>query len=243
MSEIKKEVTKKAEKQVEENPNLSLYNRIKAVPESAQKTIEGGRLKGMTDINPMWRIRTLTEEFGVCGIGWKPVIKKLWTEPGENGEVAMFCDISLSVKVDGEWSAPIPGIGGAMFISAEKSGLYTDDEAPKKAYTDALSVACKALGMGADVYWQKGDGSKYNNATNKPDAKATKDIDFAKSIEIKYGDFRGRKLGTLSRVELQLVASGTNEFLKKSANILLSAQDNGELDFSSEEINYEETPF
>lgn len=30
------------------------------------------------------------------------------------------------------------------------------------AYTDALSVACKALGIGADIYWSK-DKTKYTN--------------------------------------------------------------------------------
>ena len=30
------------------------------------------------------------------------------------------------------------------------------------ALTDALSVACKALGIGANVYWAGGGGSKYD---------------------------------------------------------------------------------
>ena len=49
--------------------NLKLYNAVRSVPAEAQKKINGGRLKGMTDINPMWRIKTLTEQFGVCGVG------------------------------------------------------------------------------------------------------------------------------------------------------------------------------
>ena len=56
--------------------NLELYEAFRAVPETAQKTIKGGRLNGMTDINPMWRIKTLTERFGPCGIGWKYTIDK-----------------------------------------------------------------------------------------------------------------------------------------------------------------------
>lgn len=57
--------------------NLELYNRVRSVPEEAKKAITAGRTKGFTDINPMWRIKKLTEEFGVCGIGWyyKPVKK------------------------------------------------------------------------------------------------------------------------------------------------------------------------
>ena len=48
---------------------LSIYNQCKTVPDEAKKEIKGGRLKGMTDINPMWRIKKLTEMFGPCGIG------------------------------------------------------------------------------------------------------------------------------------------------------------------------------
>ena len=51
--------------------NLELYDSFREVPQEAKKPIAAGRLKGMTDINPMWRIKVLTERFGPCGIGWK----------------------------------------------------------------------------------------------------------------------------------------------------------------------------
>lgn len=141
--------------------NLELYEKVRAVPDNAKKPISGGRLNGMTDINPMWRIKTLTEQFGICGIGWKPEIVRTWLDNGANGEISANVEIKLYVKVDGKWSDGIPGVGGSMFVSKEKSGLYTDDECYKKAYTDALSVACKALGIGADVYFAK-DSTKYD---------------------------------------------------------------------------------
>lgn len=139
--------------------SLELYNKVRNVPLEAQRTIKGGRLSGFTDINPMWRIQILTENFGICGIGWKVEIIKQWLEPYSNGEVAAFCDINLYIKQDGAWSNAIPGTGGAKFVAKESGGMYVDDEAYKKAYTDALSVACKMLGIGADVYWS--EGSKY----------------------------------------------------------------------------------
>lgn len=143
--------------------NMELYNRFRAVPAEAQKLIAGGRLKGMTDINPMWRIKTLTEEFGACGLGWKYSKPELQFVPGANGEISVFASLDLYIKIGDAWSDPIPGIGGAMFTAKEKSGMYTDDEAPKKAVTDALSVACKSLGIGADVYFEK-DSTKYQAA-------------------------------------------------------------------------------
>lgn len=139
---------------------LSIYNKVRAVPSEAQKPIQGGRLKGMTDINPMWRIKALTELFGPCGIGWKYTITDKRLEDGANEEISAFVDIDLYIKHEGEWSKSIPGTGGSMFVTKESRGLYTSDECFKMALTDAISVACKALGVGADVYWDK-DRTKY----------------------------------------------------------------------------------
>ena len=152
---------------MESNPNLCLYERIRKVPQEAVKTIAAGRLKGMSDINPMWRIKRLTEEFGICGFGWKYEIIRMWNENGGNGVVSSFVYINLFVKMGGEWSEAIQGIGGSSFVTNEKNGLYTSDECYKMALTDAISVACKALGMGADVYWEK-DSTKYNQPNGQP---------------------------------------------------------------------------
>lgn len=144
------------------NDNLNLWQSVRTPPKEALKAITAGRLKGKTDINPCWRLMKLTECFGPCGIGWKYTIKSERLEPGADGEVAAFVDIDLYVKMGGEWSEAIPGTGGAMFVSKERSGLYTDDEALKKALTDAISVSCKALGVAADIYWEK-DPTKYTD--------------------------------------------------------------------------------
>ena len=158
-------------KQVQQdNGNLSIYERVRSVPKEAKKEIEAGRLKGKNDINPMWRIKKLTEVFGPVGFGWYTEIVRTWTEASESGEMAVFVDINLFVKKDGEWSKPIYGNGGNRLIANEKkyeNGQqvyvpFLDDDAYKKAYTDAISVAAKALGIGADVYFEK-DVTKYDS--------------------------------------------------------------------------------
>lgn len=146
--------------------NLDLYNKLKVVPQEAIKPIQNGRLKGKSDINPMWRIRTMTEHFGVCGVGWKYVITKQWTET-YGTETKAYCNIDLFVKVDGQWSDAIQGTGGSSEVTMERNGSYVSDECYKMALTDALSVAMKALGVGADIYFEKGKStmdysSKYN---------------------------------------------------------------------------------
>lgn len=151
--------------------NMTIFNAVRSVPENAKKAIKGGRLQGMTDINPVWRLETLTKQFGACGIGWYYEITDKRMTEATNGEVAAFVDINLYIKVDGEWSKPIPGTGGSKFIANEKSGPFVSDECYKMALTDAISVACKMLGIGADVYWEGGRDSKYgSSADDKPQA-------------------------------------------------------------------------
>ena len=148
--------------------NLEWYEKYRSVPENAQKPITAGRLKNKTDINPMWRIKALTELFGPCGIGWYYETTRKWIE--ESGqEAAAFVDIKLYIKVDGEWSMPIEGTGGSMFRSLESKGIYTSDECYKMATTDAISVACKQLGIGADIYWSA-DSTKYTKYTEPQQA-------------------------------------------------------------------------
>lgn len=141
--------------------NMELYDRLKTVPEEAKKTIAGGRLKGFTDINPMWRIKMLTQEFGPCGFGWYIEEVERWTEAGA-GVTGAFVKIHLYLNLGGEWSRPIVGIGGSQLVAMEKNGPVFSDEAFKMAYTDAISVACKALGMAADVYFEKDVKSRDN---------------------------------------------------------------------------------
>jgi hypothetical protein len=148
--------------------NLDIYNKVRAVPKEAQKIISAGRIKGMTDINPMWRIQTLTEQFGMVGIGWKYVITDKQIIDGADGTKCAFVDVDLFVKVNGEWSEAIQGTGGSSFISSESKGFYTSDECFKMALTDALSVACKALGIGADVYWAGGRTKYDTTSDNNP---------------------------------------------------------------------------
>jgi hypothetical protein len=131
---------------------MEIYNKVKTPPKEALKVIGAGRLKGKFDISPQWRIEILTETFGACGFGWYYDVSKLERVEASNGEVAVLANIDLYVKWNNEWSKPIPGQGGSMFVSNESRGAYVSDEAEKMAITDAISVAAKQLGIAADVY-------------------------------------------------------------------------------------------
>ncbi len=145
---------------------MEIYKKHAMPPKDALRTIQAGRLKGKSDISPQWRLEALTDLFGMVGIGWYTEITRREYREGANGEIAYFVEIGLYVKVDGEWSKPIVGTGGSMFVASERNGMYTSDEAEKMAYTDAISVACKAIGIASDIYRGRAD-SKYT-AQPKP---------------------------------------------------------------------------
>lgn len=162
--------------------NLKYYNAGRVVPEEAQKPFSNGKFSG-TDINPMWRIKKLTELFGPAGLGW--YYEVLDERAEEHGDVTIaIVNLNLYVKYDGEWSRPIYGTGGNVLL---RKGS-TSDEGYKMALTDALSVACKALGIGADIYFAK-DKTKYT-AAQEPQQEAPKSYicsDCHKPIE----DYKG----------------------------------------------------
>ena len=142
--------------------NLEIWEQVERPPEDALKSINSGRLKGMTDISPLWRMKIMTEIFGPCGIGWGWSPDKLWTEPGHNNEVMCFAEVTLWY-IHGEKTGYVPGVGGSKIVEhfAGKNYSISNDEGFKMATTDALSTAMKAIGVGADIYAGKWDGSKY----------------------------------------------------------------------------------
>ena len=142
--------------------NLEIYNKYRQVPKEALKEFDNGNFKG-TDINSMWRIKCLTEQFGVVGHGWTVKVLRTWTETLEyTNEILAFAEIEMKVKIGGEWGEPFTATGGNKMCTYVKSKDYYkgSDEAYKMAITDAFGVACKYLGIGADVYFVN-DKSKY----------------------------------------------------------------------------------
>lgn len=141
--------------------NLIIYNQLRSVPKTAQKAFNNGKFSG-TDINPMWRIKRMTEIFGCCGVGWyTEIVSREMITATDGTTMATFIAINLYVKIGDEWSKPIYGEGGNTFISKTSKGyMTTSDEAYKMAYTDAFSNATKQLGLGADIWFEK-DVTKY----------------------------------------------------------------------------------
>lgn len=206
--------------------NMELFRQFEKTADEAKKPIEAGRLKGFTDINPMWRFKRLTEVFGPVGIGWKFVITDKQIIPGADGVVSAFVDILLYYKHGNDWSEGIPGTGGSAFVAKEKNGLYTSDECFKMALSDAIGTACKALGMSADIYFSK-DRSKYTTAQDAPEVKM-ETVEDAAGFVFSFGKHKGETLGDVwksdrSYLEFLYDKENTDPIVKKGIFILLQA--------------------
>lgn len=157
--------------------NLDLWDKVRRVPEEHLKAFKrGGGFTG-TAIKPMWSVQRMTEEFGPCGTGWGINEPEFRVVPGENKEVMVYCHVSVWHK---DRANIIFGTGGDKVVSHIKANdkykteerWNNDDEAFKKAFTDAVTNALKFLGVGADIHMGLWDGNKY--ADEEPQKPATK---------------------------------------------------------------------
>ena len=151
-----------------EEKAIDIYESLSRPPKDALREIQAGKLKGKTDINPQWRYKAMTEKFGLVGIGWKYEVQKLWTEQGAGNEKLAFAQVAVFLKNGETWSEPIVGIGGSRLVALEKGAAVSNDEGYKMAVTDAFSTALKMIGVAADIYAGRWDGTKYNDEPATP---------------------------------------------------------------------------
>lgn len=140
-----------------DNKNLALWEKVSRVPPDQLKGFKrAGGFTG-TAIKPMWSFHKMTEEFGPCGEGWG-IGKPEFTPIQSDNELLVFCTVSIW---HGKPSNLVYGVGGDKVRAQFSSGPRNDDEAFKKAYTDALTNALKLIGVGADIHMGLWDGNKY----------------------------------------------------------------------------------
>lgn len=151
--------------------NTALWDKLgKTDPAHTKKFKRAGGFEG-TAIKPMWSYRRLTEEFGPCGTGWGVEKPDYNVVPGHNGEILVYCTVS-GWYLSGDEKKYVYGVGGDKVVTHIKANEQhkrperweNDDEAFKKAFTDALTNAFKFIGVGADVHMGMFDDNKYVNA-------------------------------------------------------------------------------
>ncbi len=137
--------------------NTDLWDRLgKTDPKHTKQFSRAGGFKG-TAIKPMFSFRRMTEEFGACGVGWG-VNEPTFQVVHSGDEALVYCTVSV-------WHTAreniVFGVGGDKVAGKNRNGTFTDDEAFKKAFTDAVTNALKLIGVGADVHMGLFDDSKY----------------------------------------------------------------------------------
>ena len=144
--------------------NTALWDKLgKTDPAHTKQFKRAGGFSG-TAIKPMWAYKRMTEEFGPCGKGWGIGEPSFQVVPGPEGEMLVYCTASIwYVAADESGPHTVYGVGGDKAVGKNKYGLASDDEAFKKAFTDAITNALKMIGVGADVHMGLFDDSKYVN--------------------------------------------------------------------------------
>lgn len=143
------------------NSKTQLWDRLgKTDPKHTKPFKRSGGFSG-TSIKPIYSYRRMTEEFGACGVGWGINEPSFQVVSGPEGEMLVYCTVSIW---HGVREAIVFGVGGDKAVIKQSSGLRSDDEAFKKAFTDAVTNALKLIGVGADVHMGMYDDSKYVNS-------------------------------------------------------------------------------
>lgn len=150
--------------------NLRIWNAVEKTDPTHTKGFK--RASGFTGtaLKPMWVWQRLTEQFGPFGEGWGCNQPEFTTMPVGN-EVLVYCTVS---GWHGKRENVLWGVGGDKVVAETKNGPKADDEAFKKAFTDALMNAFKFIGVGADVHMGRFDDNKYVAQVEKEFADAAK---------------------------------------------------------------------
>jgi len=143
------------------NENMRIWDSLSTTdPKHTKGFSRAGGFKG-TALKPIWIIKRLTETFGPCGEGWGLAKPDFQVVQGD-GEVLVYCTISGWYKTDDALSnGQVWGVGGDKVVAKRKDGSFNDDEAFKKAFTDAVNNAFKFIGVGADIHMGMFEDDKY----------------------------------------------------------------------------------
>jgi len=150
--------------------HLDLWDSVQATdPKYTKKFSRGGGFSG-TAINATYLAKKATEKFGPLGIGWGVIVEdETWAEGApiiddKWGKVGTELIHVLRIVLWYDWQGTrgeVRHYGQTTFVGKNKHGVFTDEEAPKKSLTDAMSKALSLLGFASDVHLGLYDDNKY----------------------------------------------------------------------------------
>jgi hypothetical protein len=153
-----------------DNKNLQLWDDVCKTDPAFTKDYKGpGGFEG-TSVAAQYVIRQATEQWGACGDGWGyEILEDRFDEGGpllnKEGQLLAMAKthtikLSLWYMKDGEKKF-VSHYGHTPFVAANKYGVVTDHEAPKKSLTDAIKKCLTMLGFTADIHMGLHDDITY----------------------------------------------------------------------------------
>ena len=141
------------------NTNMDIWNAVQeADPSHTKKVNQRG---GFTAIDAMYQLMRATEVFGSIGEGWG--YDAAYDTIIGNSMVLVTCEVTIwhSGSRDKKFG-PVMGMNAVI----NQKGHF-DDDAPKKAMTDAITKGLSQMGFSADVFMGRYDDNKYLAALNQ----------------------------------------------------------------------------
>lgn len=140
--------------------NMRIWDAVsKTDPKHTKGFKRAGGFQG-TAIKPIWLTKRMTEQFGPAGSGWG-MTKPEFQVVSAGDEILVFCTVGLWYTDGAAGDNTVYGVGGDKVMGKNKYGPFTNDEAFKASYTDALSNAMKQIGVGADIHMGLFEDEKY----------------------------------------------------------------------------------
>lgn len=144
-----------------ENPNLDFWEKVCQTDEKFTQSFTNARGVNLTAIDPMYRIRTLTEQFGPCGIGWGVRNEKFDTvhfPPEKSHYDLLTYHAEFWYLLEGDIHI-IPIASDVPFFEYDgvNQKWYRTQDPVKSVKTDALTKGISWLGFQADTYMGRFD--------------------------------------------------------------------------------------
>ena len=151
--------------------NLDLWDSLADIDPKYTKPITGKPYKG-TSPNPHYIVRMLTEKFGPVGQGWGVRVVSEGFQP-LGDEVLHWCRVEMWHT---DRANTFEAYGQTKAFMKTRNGMMSDEDAPKKSFTDAMTKAASYVGAAANIFLGRYDDSKYVEQVNREFRDAEKPI-------------------------------------------------------------------
>jgi hypothetical protein len=142
--------------------NKKLWRALERTDPKFTKEVGFGRK--FTSINPQWQIMRMTEVFGPVGEGWSYEVEHDVLVISDK-LILCFADVTvawrmLPTDLGHNTYGPVRGCT-ELYYEGKGGRMMVDDDAPKKAMTDALTKALSHIGVSADIFLGMWEDNKY----------------------------------------------------------------------------------